>query len=95
MKITVLALCCVLFASQAFGQQAPQTQGRSKAIWTGVGLLAAGLIVMPMRHSPRRDVSTQRRNPNRPQLVATATTVGLGWTYTLGWAARDLRLLRA
>ncbi|HMJ84269.1 MAG TPA: hypothetical protein VK504_13910, partial [Vicinamibacterales bacterium] len=52
MKITVLALCCVLFASQAFGQQAPQTQGRSKAIWTGAGLLAAGVIVMPMRHSP-------------------------------------------
>jgi hypothetical protein len=52
MKVTVLAVCCVLFASQAFGQQAPQTQGRSKAIWTGAGLLAAGLIVMPMRHSP-------------------------------------------
>jgi hypothetical protein len=52
MRITVLAVCCVLFATHAFGQQAPQTQGRSKAVWTGAGLLAAGLIVMPMRHSP-------------------------------------------
>ena len=53
MRITVVALCCVLFASQAFGQQATQTrQGRSKTIWTGAGLLAAGLIVMPMKGSP-------------------------------------------
>jgi len=54
MKITAVALCCVLFASQAFGQQAPQPhKGRSKAIWTGTGLLAAGLIVMPMRDGSR------------------------------------------
>jgi hypothetical protein len=49
----IVASCCVLFASQAFGQQAPQPhKGRSKAVWTGASLLAAGLIVMPMRHSP-------------------------------------------
>jgi hypothetical protein len=49
MRITVLALCCVLFATHAFGQQAPRPhKGRSKAIWTGTGLLAAGLIVMPV-----------------------------------------------
>jgi hypothetical protein len=53
MKTPVLVLCCVLFATHAFGQQALQPhKGRSKAIWTGTGLLAAGLIVMPIRDSP-------------------------------------------
>jgi hypothetical protein len=86
MKIKVLALCCVLFASQAFGQQAPQTQGRSKAIWTGAGLLAAGLIVMPMRHSPisaSPDGSSDGRLP----------VIGLGLAATGGaliyWGIRE------
>jgi hypothetical protein len=53
MKTVFVVLCCVLCASQAFGQQAPQPhKGRSKAIWTGAGLIAAGLIVMPMKDSP-------------------------------------------
>jgi len=47
--VVIVTLCGVLFASTAFGQQAPQPhQGRSKAIWTGTGLLATGLIVMPV-----------------------------------------------
>ena len=47
--VVIVTLCGVLFASTAFGQQAPQPhQGRSKAIWMGTGLLAAGLIVMPV-----------------------------------------------
>jgi hypothetical protein len=48
MKIIVLAVCCVLFASQAFGQQAPQTQPGKIKIWAGAGLLAAGLFTMPL-----------------------------------------------
>jgi hypothetical protein len=87
MKTTVLRVCCVLFASQAFGQQATQThQGRSKAIWTGAGLLAAGLIVMPMRHSPisaSPDASSDGRLP----------VIGLGLAATGGaliyWGVRD------
>jgi hypothetical protein len=71
----------VLFASQAFGQQATQThQGRSKAIWTGAGLLAAGLIVMPMKDGSRDG------RYNVPM-------IGLGLAATGGvliyWAARD------
>ena len=48
MKITVVALCCVLFASQAFGQQAAQTHPGKIKIWTGAGLLAGGLFTMPL-----------------------------------------------
>jgi hypothetical protein len=82
MKITVLALCCVLFASQAFGQQAPQPhKRRSKAIWTGTGLLAAGLIVMPV---------TGVGNPDRQ-----APLLGLGLAAAGGsliyWGVRNQR----
>jgi hypothetical protein len=48
MKTVVLALCCVLFASQVFGQQATQTHAGRAKIWTGAGLLASGLFVMPV-----------------------------------------------
>jgi uncharacterized membrane protein len=48
MRITVFALCCVLFASQAFGQQATQTHAGRAKIWMGAGLLASGLFVMPV-----------------------------------------------
>jgi hypothetical protein len=49
MKTVVVVLCCVLFASQAFGQQPIQRHpGRGK-IRTGAALVTAGLIVMPLR----------------------------------------------
>ena len=83
----VVALCCVLFASQAFGQQAPQTnKGRSKAIWTGTGLLAVGLIVMPMKDSP---ISA---SPDGTR-VGRLPVIGLGLAATGGaliyWGVRD------
>jgi hypothetical protein len=88
MKTVVLALCCVLFATQAFGQTAPQTQGRSKAVWTGAGLLAAGLIVMPMRDSPI-SASPDGSRDGRYNLPA----IGLGLAATGGaliyWGVRD------
>jgi hypothetical protein len=87
MKTVVLGLCCVLFATQAFGQQAPQTrQGRSKAIWTGAGLLAAGLIVMPMKDSPISASPDGSRVGRLPM-------IGLGLAATGGaliyWGVRD------
>jgi hypothetical protein len=85
MKTVVLALCCVLFATQAFGQQAPQPpKGRSKAIWTGTGLLAAGLIVMPVTGVGNAD----RRAPLLGLGLATA---GGSLIY---WGVRDKQKAR-
>ena len=90
MKTVILALCYVLFATQAFGQQAPQPhKGRSKAIWTGAGLLVAGLIVMPMKHSP---ISS---SPDGGSGRYNAPMIGLGLAATGGaliyWGVRDQR----
>ena len=85
MKSVVLAVCCVLFATQAFGQQPSQPpKGRSKAIWTGAGLLAAGLIVTPV---------TGVGNPDRraPLLGLGLATAGGSLIY---WGVRDKQKAR-
>jgi hypothetical protein len=55
MKTMVGALCFVLFASQAFGQQATKTHDGKIKIWTGAGLLASGLFMIPVRPAVNTD----------------------------------------
>jgi hypothetical protein len=87
MKTVVVALCCVFFASQAFGQQAPQPhKGRSKAVWTGAGLLAAGLIVMPMRHSPISASPGGSKDGRLPMIGLGLAATGGAFVY---WGVRN------
>ncbi len=55
MKTMVGALCFVFFASQAFGQQAAKTHDGKIKIWTGSGLLASGLVMIPVRPAANTD----------------------------------------